>query len=123
MPVAGRQPGDAACGHPHSGVAEAEGSQQVVGQVILQRPAGHSSDQDSEDAEGVVVAPALARLEGQGQCRQPGEPLVGPERYGVHANFDFAVSHRPLQRTLCQHHAVAGGAGQQVPQRDRPNGR
>jgi hypothetical protein len=81
-------------GHPQSGVAEAEGAEQVVGQVILQRPAGHSSDQDSEDAEGVVVAPALARLEGQGQCRQPGEPLVGPEPHGVDASFDFAVSHR-----------------------------
>ena len=71
----------------------------------------------------MVVAPALARLEGQGQCRQPGQPLLGPEPHRVDASVDFAVSHRPLQRTLCQHHAVAGGVGQQVPQRDRPNGR
>ena len=44
VPVAGRRPVDAASGHPQSGVAQAEGSEQVAGQVILQRPAGHPGD-------------------------------------------------------------------------------
>ena len=77
---------------------QAERSEKVFGQVILQRPTRNSSEEDAEDGEGVVVSPALSRLEGQGERRQPGEPLVGPERHGVDASLDFVVGHRPLQR-------------------------
>jgi transposase-like protein len=41
----------------------------------------------------------------------------------VEVRICFAVRHRPLQRTRGQHHAIAAGVGQQLPQRDRPNRR
>jgi hypothetical protein len=123
MPVTGREPAEFVLGHPQAGVEETEGSEQVVGQVIVQMPTGRPGDQDSEDAEGVVVTPPLSRLEGQRKFRQAREPLVGPESTGLGADVDSAVGHRLLQRALRQYHPVARGVGQQVPQCDLPNGR
>ena len=62
--------------HPQGCIGHPERCEQVVGQVIVERPAGQSRDQDAQQAERVVVAPSLAGLERERQGR---EPRVLPE--------------------------------------------
>jgi hypothetical protein len=48
--------------------------------VLIQRPAGQAGKQDAKKTEGVVVAPSLARVEGERKLSQPGDPFVCSQR-------------------------------------------
>ena len=96
---------------------------QVIAEMVASGAAGDPRDEDAENREGVVVAPSLARLEGERQFGQPGEPLVAPQCDGVGTRLCTVLGHRPLQRRVDRDHPVPAGVGQQVTHCDRPRHR
>ena len=49
--------------YPQRGVGNSERPEDVLGQMLTERAARHSRDEDAEHAEGMVIAPPFSRLE------------------------------------------------------------
>ena len=96
------------CRHPEGGIRHPQRVEQVFGQMLSERPAYEASDENAKHGERVVVAPAFARLEGERELGQPGEPLVRAERDGIWSGLGAVAGHGLLQRRITKLHPVAG---------------
>ena len=67
----------------------------------------------------MVIAPARAGLEGEGQLGESVQPLLRAHLDRLLPGFGAVLDHRLFQRTVRCHHPVAGLVGQQIAHRDR----
>jgi hypothetical protein len=80
--------------------------------VLIQRPAGQAGEQDAKQTEGVVVAPSLARVEGERKLSQPGDPFVCSQRQRLGSGLRPVLGHGSQERRIGHRHPVAGGVSQ-----------
>ncbi len=61
-----------------TGVGHSRRSEHRVSKHALRAAPAETSEQDSQQTEGVMVAPSAARLEGEGQGRECVQPVLSP---------------------------------------------
>ena len=64
--------------------------------MLIERPARQPGEEDAENSERVVVAPAFPRLEREWEIAEPGQPLIRAQGDWVRTSLRGIGRHRLL---------------------------